>query len=270
MRALDLIQELSARRSEVEEFIAPILGSGTIDIYQNGIPLRLNINSKKVGWYKFKVDGLTALPVTEASAIEIRKWWQDVRMTRFVVGPVMDAATRSRLCLPFGVPNPTPLVVSFIPEDVQYLSMIEAGQVGNWVYKDVKRRDPVRDYLIDLLNKNTEKLTSSTKGLTVSHKMMYDMVVNWLRANDPAWKKISKEDALRKIAKDENATVDFIRKSGKNYIVRFTTASGESTTATIDGDSFMTRTAGFCLSGGDRNFSFSTLVALLNKRRSRW
>lgn len=270
--SLSLIEKLAEARANTKEFISPYIGGDVVFVKICGVLLKLKVKrSDKLGWFVYKNDGDKARKVRDASEIEISKYSESLRKHTFLA--VKKLSDYQWLCYPsnsdvflktFG--SVEPVVVNFA-NSIEAFTEIKAFYAGAWFYDSENFSITLLDTISnikDALKSETPPESLKIKGTTPELTVVYAMLYSELEVADPL-----KRDRKRveSVINRFNCRLGSMKENyGATYTIEWYDERGQRVITTIDAGTLKANTAGYCLDGEDRNFDFTAVVALKNRR----
>jgi hypothetical protein len=274
----DLLDKLEKAEQEFAgtQFLAPVIGSGQVQVRIAGIVCQLaitgNLPQGFQGWAILQAQSTSeASFVREAGLAEVAAYLRLFPTVRLIL---CQARPKRWLAFPahlgdsrFQIQGLVPL---WLPEEgLGRFETVIARFDGRLFWYE--KRDPSRDpslaaYLREQLAHRDEKGFPADPeklhkpGLSPEEQAAYWLV--WSQILEARRDRV--EDRLSEALAHAGATLQDYSERGDVYVVRFL-VSGRAFSSTIRQDDLTVMTAGICLAGRDRQFDLTSLVGVLRQ-----
>lgn len=251
------------------EFLSPVIREQPVRVRIAGVVLNLKVEPKDYeGWGIFNPkDQKTAVFVREPTLAEKRQYFELFPRFSFIISHqgerllgILANHTDARVKIEGQVPI-------LLPHEVRLFDCVDVRFDGaNFWYEAHSsfRSRKFSNALRDLLSEETEPDKVEMAGMSAEERLAYRIAFDM----EIESKKDRKEERLRKSLERGGAVFRSYMERGNTYTVEFT-VNGERHTSTIDGDTLQVRSAGICLSGGDRAFDLQSLVSVIREGQNR-
>lgn len=279
--ALDLIEQLGKTSNTLNErvFVSPVYRNQWVATRIDSIIYRFKIPRLSPGWYQFQPTSQnSAKRIGEADLMEIEKYLKHFDRFRLVM-------VRREGDLVFGVPFKSnkfgfdtsqifPIYLALDDMALDFDEILCRYDGANVWYEQVPLNNDFSrcDYLRESLSLKVKPSDIKFQGLRFEDKVAYGIRYQLLIEEEERLKKAEEERLLRntkyrlkKAVEHGGGTFQDYTERGSNFTVTYN-VDGESYTSTIAKDRNLTvLTAGFCLSGHDKDFDLTSLVSVIRE-----
>lgn len=294
--ALELIEELGKTSNTLQErvFVSPVYRNRWVATRIDKIIYRFKIRNAQPGWYRFQpISQNAAKRIGEAEFSEIEGYLKILDTLRLVM-------VRREGDVIFGVPfkgnkygfEPTQIFPVYLAQDDMAMDFDEIlcrfDGANVWYETVPMNNDPARsEYLRTALNERTVPGEIEFTGLrfedkiayAVRHQLMLDEEEAIRKAEREA-RKAAQEAHDRELMRNSRVRIQRAVEHGGGVFKSFTERGNNFTvTYTVDGDEYTSQiakdrnltvlTAGFCLSGRDRDFDLTSLISVIREGEAR-
>lgn len=266
----DLLNRLEAEEQRFfsQEFLAPMIRGGRVQVRIAGILCRLRVRPAKfTGWGIFRATSATdARLVRPASLAERQGYLNLFPLVRVIL---CQKAGYQWLAVPAHQADRRFQFRGLVPvqlvEDEQLFEIVETRFDGGacWFDRPDERRDPAASaYLRQALQAMTDPKDLNRPGLTAEERAAY--AVSYLaRLED---QRDRTEDRLRQALAHAGAEFSSYLERDDCYRVEYT-VDGERHISVLNKDNLDVQVAGICLAGTDRQFDLQSLVGVIREAR---
>lgn len=284
-KALDLIEELGRTSSTLNKrvFVCPVYRNRWVATRIDKIVYRFKIRAMNPGWYRFQpITQNKARKIGEAYLAETEAYLRIFNKLRLIM-------IRRKGDLIFGIPfkgnrfgfESTQIFPVYLALDDMALDFDEIlcrfDGANVWYDQVPMNNDPARsEYLRDALSRHTKPTDINYQGLRLEDKIAYGVRYQLmledeerLRKSEEAKLMQNTQYRLMRAVEHGGGVFEGYSERGSNFSVTYT-IEGETYTSTIAKDRNLTvLSAGFCLSGGDRDFDLPSLMSVIREGQNK-
>lgn len=282
---LDLIEKFGKTSNTLHErvFVCPIYQNRWVATRIDKIVYRFKVPRLASGWYRFQpVTQNKAKKIGEADLMEIERYLRIFDKFRLIM-------IRREGDLVFGIPfkgnkfgfKNTQIFPVFLTLDEMALDFDEMlcrfDGANIWYEQVPMSNDPARsEYLRDALSNKKKPTDINFQGLRFEDKIAYGIRYQLMFEEEERLKKVEEARLLqntqyrlkRAVEHGGGVFVGYTER-GSNFSVTYN-VDGETYTSTIAKDRNLTvLSAGFCLSGGDKDFDLSSLMSVIREGQNK-
>lgn len=282
---LDLIEQLGNTANTLNErvFVSPVYKNRWVATRIDKIIYRFEIPRLSPGWYKFRPTSQnTAKKIGDADLMSVEKYLKLFDKLRLIMikreGNVIFGIPFKTNKFNFNMSQIFPVYLALDDMAIDFDEILcRFDGVNVWYEQVPMNNDPARsEYLRESLFNKLNPNDVEFQGLRFEDKIAYGIRYQLILEEEEKLKKAAEKRLLKntkyriqKAVEHSGGRFKDYTERGSNFSVTYD-VDGETYTSTVAKDKNLTvLTAGFCLSGHDRDFDLTSLISVIREGHDR-
>lgn len=270
MSILDRLNRIADAEEEARRsfFIAPIVPGSSVRVRICGVLQEFPLKTRFEGWAVLRWQRGRMQYVREAPRELVEKYAAAMPRAAFVLTTESEGLQLSAGTL--GLQTSGQVPIRLIPKPLQFSSVVAGFDGCNFWYISADKRPPkIAQHLRNCLAAEVRDLT--LKGLLPAERQAYEMALLALKplsAYDDDGR-LTERQRIELALKQGNANLESYSVQNQHAAQVIFNDAGERRTVTINRQSLAVISAGFCLSGKDKDFDLTSIVGVFSERDRR-